>query len=306
MRTYALPQIVVSAFFALVIFDSAHGANAEPASGATTIPLPTTADWYVHRSNANIDAPSVGADGSVSFSKMDYNSHAWSYFSPVALETNQWISVSGKISFSGIETVKSGKFLFGLFDSGANTQTVLNQTLANAGFGHGINSSGKSTTLGMPIITGSMSGFFTGTESSAYVRTGTSAGFLSTGNGATALTLDNAGVSLAAGVAYEFSLKVTKTGETAYTLEVFTKGGDGSESTGRATFSGASAVSQFDVFGFKSPVPAGGSATLSDLSFLTTGTLVGALSDLPEPSHFGVFAGLFALALVSTRRRRRR
>ena len=284
---------------ALVLLAGTLAPAAAHAADSITISAPTADDWYAQKSGSKVDAPIVNENGSVSFSSANYETYAWAYFSPVVLDVNEWISFSGTMLFSGIHaatpSTPDGKFLFGIFDANENSQTAVNSMLAAKSSGHG-------TSLGITSLTSSMTGFFSGTESLAYVRSAAqaSSGFLSSGNGSKSANLSATGIAPAAATAYNFSIKVTKTSDGAYTLDISTQSGEGAAVTGTASFSDISGVSQFDVVGFKSPVPAGGSLTLSNFEIKTTGTVI------PEPSAFGLLAGAFALALAGTRRRRRR
>lgn len=191
------------------------------AADTITIPAPTTADWYAQRSNANVSAPTVGDDGTVTFSKMDYGAYAWAYFTPVKLEVGQWISFSGTAIFNsmyaGTESKDPGKFLFGLFDSNTNSQASLNSALGISGTSdadaskHGINADGKSATLGMKVLTGDMTGFFCDSSSSsayAWLATHSNYGFLATNGSKTTQTSQTLSPTLAVPAAlteYDFS-----------------------------------------------------------------------------------------------------
>ena len=292
------------------------------AADTITIPAPTTADWYAQRSNANVSAPTVGDDGTVTFSKMDYGAYAWAYFTPVKLEVGQWISFSGTAIFNsmyaGTESKDPGKFLFGLFDSNTNSQASLNSALGISGTSdadaskHGINADGKSATLGMKVLTGDMTGFFCDSSSSsayAWLATHSNYGFLATNGSKTTHTSQTLSPTLAVPAAlteYDFSFKVSKTKSDAYEIAVSSQSGTGDEISATATFSGVDSVSQFDVIGVKSPVASGttgetpsGTFTFANLFVTTTGTVI------PEPSALGLITGAFALALAGTRRRAR-
>ena len=308
---------------ALVLLAGTLAPAAAHAAETITISAPTADDWYAQRSNANVSAPTVGDDGSVTFSKMDYGAYAWAYFTPVELEVGQWISFSGTAIFNsmyeGTESKDPGKFLFGLFDSNTNSQASVNAALGISGTSdedaakHGINANGASETLGMKVLTGDMTGFFCDSSSStayAWLTTHSSYGFLATNAGKTIQPSQTLSETLAVPAAlteYDFSFKVTKTKTDEYEIVVSSRSGTADEIFATTTFSGMDSVSQFDVIGIKSPVASGatgnppsGTFTLMNLSVTTTGTVI------PEPSAFGLLAGAFALALAGTRRRRRR
>lgn len=308
---------------ALVLLAGTLAPAALHAAETIIISAPTTDDWYAQRSNANVSAPTVGDAGTVTFSKMDYGAYAWAYFTPVELEVGQWISFSGTAIFNsmyaGTESKDPGKFLFGLFDSNTNSQASLNSALGICGTSdadaakHGINASGTSETLGMKVLTGDMTGFFCDSASStayAWLTTHSSYGFLATNGSNATQTSQTLPETLSAPVAlteYDFSFKVVKTKSDEYEIEVSSRSGTADEILATTTFSGVNSVSRFDVIGIKSPVSSGitgdlpaGTFTLSNLSVTTTGTVI------PEPSAFGFLAGVVALALAGTRRRRRR
>ncbi len=98
---------------------------------------------------------------------------------------------------------------------------------------------------------------------------------------------------------YTFSITITLladgNGDSYYQIDV----GDGSEMQS-VSFSASNSTSEniFDVVAFKC---AGSGMTISDFFVTTTGTLVW---NVPEPSIFGLFAGIAVLSVAGTRRRK--
>ena len=249
-------------------------------------------NWYAIRNGGE---PTISGNGnSISVGNFKYDSMFFCYFNPVVLKAGEYFKVSGKLNLKTIYSGTGTNTVIGLFDSGEFPQDVLDEKLKEKSFGHAYNS--KSTNLGASAVTGTMAGFLTSPKL-AYNRnnpsTGSSCVATNTG-GKRASDYTKEFSSPEAGKEYEFLLNVLKVADGTYTTRFSL--GDGEEFVTNSLEN--EKLGNLSVLAFKLPVGTGGSITISDLEFETTGSVI------PEPSMFGLLAGLGALALVGARRRR--
>lgn len=251
------------------------------------------ANWYAYRGSANVSFNTAVDANSIDISKLD-DGYSWAYFTPIALEAGEHITFSATITFSDIST--SNKFYIGLFDGGSlcsQENQIAHSYQSKTDVSGMPNSSNASTVPG--VATGDMHGIFA-SSSTAYLRSESKDhSFMSTSSGVYQASSKFATefASFSATTPYAIEMTLAK-GEDSLTLS-FAIGNETAQ-----TLNFTSDISRFNVIGFRSPTAAGGTATLSNMSITTTGTVI------PEPSAFGLLAGAFALALAGTRRRRRR
>lgn len=256
-------------------------------------------NWYAVR---NGGTPTFSAsDNSLKISVLSDDSHVFAYMNPVSLAIGENLQISFNVNFTSPKAL--GSFAFGVFNSGNLTQPILDALLAeNSIATHGINSKGKSDTLGIKALTGEMNGIFATPDLvfSRFAGT-TSTGFMATNPASDVGKKTNLSVaqnSPSVGVSYAVQMEIARVSGTEKTYEVGVSfGGSATE-----TLTIENSQVTFDLLGFRSPV--GGTAngmTLSDLRISTTGTI-----GVPEPSAFGLLAGIVGLALAVSRRRRSR
>lgn len=220
-------------------------------------------NWYVFRSNAN---PTVsGGESSVTFGALDAsNSYALAYLSRVSLSTSDAYTVSGTLTLSSYSS--SGTFVIGLFDSVSDAESAIP---AHA------NKSGVSS------YTSTMSGIMTTLAKGVYRPLSSTDGFLSTGTsgGKKSFAYDSAFSVPESGAAFDFTLSLTKT-DTGFDC-VVSLGGEAEQTFSVET----ETLSCIDVLGFRFSSATGGTATLTNLSITTTGTII------PEPGTFCLSGG---------------
>lgn len=247
------------------------------------------ANWYGYRDNANVQFTTT--EHSITFSQIDEASYVWAYFNPTTLSVGQKLEFSATFSFGTLNS--DGKFSVGLFNSGLCgesqmvTHTYQSETVVTsmANYVEGKNM--------ISTVTGGMTGVSANSEK-AYLRTKSESktAFLSTASGAQQKTaaFETAFAAPVAGTAYEVHLEVLKT-ESGLDFSV----GFNGETAQSVSFE--TDISTFDVLGFRSPVTAGsGGITISEM----------AVAVIPEPSAFGLLAGMAACAVAAVSRRRKK
>lgn len=241
------------------------------------------ANWYSFRSNAKTTISAN--ENSVTFGGLDAkNSYSLAYLDRVSLSLGDTYSVSGTLRYTNFDAT-DGVFVFGLFDSVNNPENAIPANTNKAG---------------ISTYTSSMSGILATTGQIVYRPLDSSFGFLAFDASGKREFFDYA-TPLASpenGVNYDFALDLTKT-ESGFDVSV-SIGGIAALPKDSETFSViTNTLSAIDVLGLRFGSATKGSVTLSNLKIATTGTVI------PEPSAFGLFAGIAALALVASRRRKR-
>ncbi|MCD8283854.1 MAG: hypothetical protein LUD52_03935 [Opitutae bacterium] len=245
-------------------------------------------EWCTFRKDATTVTSHAGA--STTISNLNKDSYAWGYLPyAVKLDVGQSISITATLSYTSKSSSSEGPFYFGIFNSGENSRPAEEMEFSSIVDG-----------------TGTMTGFFacTSTNSDGVVQTKVYSrhkprdgyGFMATTQGKDYLVFDTTPSALSMPVAmedYVFTIAATRA-QNGYDVSV----SDGVDSYSM-NFTGdkSTAVSVFDVIGFRSP---GASMTFSDLSITTTGAIIA----IPEPSFLGMVVGFIAIVMVATRRRK--
>lgn len=248
-----------------------------------------TDNWYAYRDNANVlFTPTAN---SITFSQINDGSYVWAYFSPTTLSFGDKLKFSATFSFGTLAS--KGTFSIGFFNSGlcGESQMITHSYQSGTDVSSMENYiEGKSM---ISTVTGGMTGVSANSEK-AYLRTKseTETAFLSTSSGAQQKTtaFETAFSAPSVGTAYDVDLEILKT-ESGLDFSV----GFNGETAQIISFE--TDISTFDVLGFRSPVTAGSDGiTISDASFVV----------IPEPSAFGLLAGVAACGLVTISRRRKK
>lgn len=251
------------------------------------------ADWYAIRNGGE---PTItSASESVTIGNLKYDGMFFCYFNPVALDSGEYLQISGKIKLGSTYSGTGGNTVIGIFDSGDYTQEKLNKKLRENSLGNAYNS--KSSELGASAVTGSMAGFLSSVKLSFNRNNpgGNSSCLATNSGGSRAANYGTEFPAPEAGTNYAFLLKILRTEAETYSV-TFSLGG-GNETVGSLQ---NEAFGNPSVLAFKLPVGTGGAVTISELAFKTTGTVI------PEPSLFGCGAGVMSLAAFCLRRSRKK
>lgn len=246
-------------------------------------------NWYAYRDNANVLFTS--AANSITFSQVNESGYVWAYFSPTTLSVGEKLEFSATFTFGALAS--KGTFSIGFFNSGlcGESQMITHSYQSGTDVSSMANYvEGKNM---ISTVTGGMTGV-SANSGKAYLRTKseTKTAFLSTASGAQqkTTTFETAFTAPSAGTSYDVNLEILKT---ASGLD-FSVGFNGETPQ---TVSFETDLAMFDVLGFRSPVEAdSGGITISEASVVV----------IPEPSAFGLLAGMAACALVTISRRRKK
>lgn len=235
-----------------------------------------TENWYVFRSNAT---PTLTSDEtSITFGGLDTsNSYGLAYLSRVSLDTGDAYTISGTLCLSSYSS--TGTLVIGLFDSVDNPESEIPD---------------NQNKLGITDYTKSMSGIMTSLTEGVYRPLSSTEGFLSTGKTGNKIHKEYASAFSPpeSGIEFCFVLNLLKTDD-GFDCTV-SLGGEEEKSFSVET----DTLSCIDVLGFRFSSDTKGTATLTELSVSTTGTII------PEPSTFCLMGGGLSLALLALRRRR--
>ncbi|MBC8011753.1 MAG: PEP-CTERM sorting domain-containing protein [Burkholderiales bacterium] len=215
--------------------------------------------------------------------------------SPRALADGETLSVSFTLAVSALNSsTAAGTFRFGLFDSGA-TSTRISADSFGSGGGNFTNSAFTNDggyTIGFnPGSTAT--GVTINERNAASVNAANTALFSSNAAVTTTIATSSLAIGATAATPFSVSFSIARVG-TSYNLSSTINGQTISFTD---TSISASAFDQFALQYSSTSVGTPGTITLDNLN-------IGVTSAIPEPSSFAALAGLGALGLVATRRRR--